>query len=106
MSAVEPQSTNDSYFINGKHISGATGTLFGRVGQPTTDALVPLERLATRLTVPIANYDDLHVLFEKREVVLFEIHRGLKVTLSVTAVIAEVVKKDDGAAVLLEYDLA
>ncbi len=106
MSAVEPQSTNDSYFINGKNISGASGSLFGRVREPSPDALVPLERLATRLIVPVSHYDELHALFEKREVVLFEIHRGLKVTLSVTAVIAEVIKKDDSAAVLLEYDLA
>ncbi|MCD8352584.1 MAG: hypothetical protein LUC93_18430 [Planctomycetaceae bacterium] len=106
MSAVDPVSTNDSYFINGRNISGASGTLFGRVAEPSTDTLVQLERLATRIIAPVSHYDELHALFEKREVVLFEIHRGLKVTLSVTAVIAEVVKKDDSTAVLLEYDLA
>lgn len=105
MSAVEAKSTPDTYFINGKNLSGAKGALFGRVRSPSDGTLVQLERLATRLTFSATHYEDLHGPFSRKEVVIFEIHRGVRVLLSVPAVVSEMVKKGDIVAALLEYEL-
>lgn len=106
MTAVEAKSTPDTYFINGKNLAGATGVLYGRVASTEALAgLIPLERLAVRMTMPASHHGELHGYFERRELFSFEIHRGMQVRLSVVAVVAELEKKDMSASCLVEFEV-
>lgn len=105
MSAIDPRSTPDTYFINGRNISGSAGDLYGRACEPAAGSLVSLGRLAVRLRTQLTHYDELCGYFERKKAFGFEIHRGLHVRLSVTAVISELVRNADAVSCLVEFDL-
>ena len=108
MTAAEPASTPITYFLNGKNLSGATGVFYGRPAANAgkdKGALVPFERLAVRLAMPVAHYDELHGYFTRKEVFAFGIHRGLQVRIATVGVISEVEEKNGVASCLVEFDL-
>lgn len=105
MSAMSAKSGSTTFFIDGVNLGGATGRLFGRAGGAPANGLVPLERLAAKLKGPVAHYDLLHSIFAEKRVFSFEIHSGLKVAVSATGVISELVKRGDEMAALVEFDV-
>lgn len=103
MSAIEEKDSMNTYFINGKNLSGASVTLFIRSQSSREGALVPLDRIIARVVFPLAHYDEMRANFSEKGAVIFDIHRGSRPTLSVTAVISEIKKRDDAGAALLEF---
>jgi hypothetical protein len=104
MTAVEATSSPDNFFIDGKALTGARGTLFARSRNAKGD-LIAVERLVYKLAMPASHFDLLHGCFTRKELFLFEVHRQLKIVLSVTAVLSKVDKTNDEAACLVEFDM-
>jgi hypothetical protein len=105
MTALEAKSTSDTFFIDGKNLSGTSGALFGRTAAVPPRTVFPLERLAVRLITQLSHYEELHERFEKKRVFHFEIHRGLQVRLSAPGIISEMVKRENKTVCLVELDL-
>ncbi len=105
MEAVNVPVNPDTFFINSKALTGTTGEVFYR---PKKDPLkrspkgsVPVERLIFRLVVPESHQEELHEVFNNKQVFIFEVHRHLNPMLAVTAVISELDKAVDGKIVCI-----
>ncbi|MCC8179472.1 MAG: hypothetical protein LIP23_00950 [Planctomycetes bacterium] len=107
MNAVDPKSTPETFFINGKNLSGSTGSLMGRIAADAKpdNGLIPVERLAVRISTPLSHWEELSELFERRELFQFEIHHGLQVRVSVMAVMASLDKKQDRVDCVVEFEV-